>query len=225
MGRRRAWLVAVWALAAAFSRYPLLAVLPIYLALLLARDLRKETLERYLGPVVPALIAWMLYNYSRWQTLFDPAFSLFYRIMDPRYLAAPDAFSLANVPMQARAFFLSPPILIATPPWIVPPYFGFSISFTSAPFLYALFAGASVEALGFWLMALATALPGFAYFDVGGAQYGMRHALDFEPFLFALLVLGLKRRPSNVAVAAVAGFAAFGAYEGLVWLLAPSLTH
>jgi hypothetical protein len=224
-GRRRAWLVAIWAVAAAFSRYPLLAVLPIYLCLLLARDLRKVTLERFLTPLVPALIAWMLYNYSRWQTLFDPAFSLFYRIMDTRHLAAPDAFSLDNVPMQTRAFFLSPPILIPAPPWIVPPYFGFSISFTSAPFLYALFAGASIDALALWLAALATALPAFAYFDIGGAQYGMRHALDFEPFLFALLVLALKRRPSSVAVAALGIFAAFGAYEGLVWLLAPSLTH
>jgi len=224
-GRRRAWLVASWALGAAFSRYPLFAAMPLYFIALAARERRALVVERFLTPVVPALIAWALYNYTRWGTLFDPAFSMFYRIMDPAHVNEPATFSLAYVPRQIQAFFLSPPRLIATPPWIVPPYFGFSMTFASAPFLYALFAGATLEALVLWGATIVTALPALAYYGTGDGQFGTRHALDFEPFLFALLVLALKRRPAPFVTAALVAFAAFGIYESLVWLLAPDLTR
>jgi hypothetical protein len=39
------------------------------------------------------------------------------------------------------------------------------------------------------------------YYVNGGAQWGMRHALDFEPFLLPLVVMGAQRLPPWVTYA------------------------
>ncbi len=36
------------------------------------------------------------------------------------------------------------------------------------------------------------AVPNLLYYVNGFAQFGMRHALDFEPFLVALMMLGVR---------------------------------
>jgi len=48
--------------------------------------------------------------------------------------------------------------------------------------------------LALWAAVLLTAAPNFIYYVNGFAQFGMRHALDFEPFLVALMALGLRDR-------------------------------
>jgi hypothetical protein len=45
-----------------------------------------------------------------------------------------------------------------------------------------------------WAAALLTAAPNFLYYVNGFAQYGMRHALDFIPFLTALMFLAARDR-------------------------------
>jgi hypothetical protein len=44
-----------------------------------------------------------------------------------------------------------------------------------------------------WIATLLTAAPNFVYYVNGYAQFGMRHALDFEPYLFVLMALALGR--------------------------------
>jgi hypothetical protein len=217
-GKRRPWLVSTWALCAGFSRYTLLIALPIYLVLLLAHNRRRSTVEWFAAPAIPAFVTWMIYNFNRFGTLFDPGFSLFYRVMDSESKTSPALFSVAYLPMQLWTYFVEPPGLSARLPFVVAPRFGFALPFTSAPFVYAVFAGTSFEAIVLWCATLATALPSFFYYDNGEGQFGVRHALDFEPFLFALLVLAMKRRPSRIETIALAAFSAFGLYEGLFWI-------
>lgn len=221
-GRRRPWLVALWALAAAFSRYPLLAVVPVYAALLLWESPRRATVLQFLAPVVPAAVVSALYNRNRWGTLADRGFSIWYRVMDSRYAENPHPFSPAYLPEQLTLYFATPPHLLAAAPWLAPPRFGFGIAFSSLPFAYAVFAGRSVRSAALWLATLVAAVPALTYYDTGGEQFGVRHALDFEPFLFALLALVLARRPSALVTAALLAFAAFGLYEALVFLFDPS---
>jgi len=45
-----------------------------------------------------------------------------------------------------------------------------------------------------WLTAAAVALPDFLYYLNGWYQFGMRHALDFEPYLFVLMALGVREK-------------------------------
>ena len=56
-----------------------------------------------------------------------------------------------------------------------------------------------------WAATVLTAAPNFFYYVNGYAQFGMRHALDFEPYLFVLMVLGL-REPLGVALRAASAF-------------------
>lgn len=224
-GRRRAWLVATWGLCAAFSRYPMFVVLPLYLLLLAERDWRRSVFESFAAPVVPAFVVWVLYNLNRWGTLFDGGFQLFYRVMDADSKTRPDTFSVAYLPMQLHTYFATPPKLIGKAPWIVPPYFGLALPWTSAPFAYAIFAGASFESIVLWIATVATAIPALLYYGTGDGQFGVRHALDFEPFLFALLVMATRNRPSRLVTWVLFAFAAAGAYGGVVWLLWPQLTQ
>ncbi len=220
-GRKRPWLVALWALAAAFSRYPLLLVVPLYAALLLWESPRRATLLRFVAPVLPVALISASYNVNRWGTVVDRGFSIWYRVMDERYVDDPHPFSLANLPGQLSLYFQRTPHLLTGAPWIAPPRFGFGIVFSSLPFAYAAFAGWSARTAVLWLATLITAIPALTYYDTGGEQYGVRHALDFEPFLFALLAIALARRPSRAVTLALFAFAAFGLYEAAVFLFDP----
>jgi hypothetical protein len=222
-GRKRPWLAALWALAAAFSRYPLLLVVPLYGLLLWWESPRRATLLQFSAPVLPAALVSGFYNENRWGTLVDRGFSIWYRVMDERYLANPHPFSLANLPGQLTLYFAIAPHVLAAAPWIVPPRFGLSVVFTSLPFAYALLAGWNVRIAVLWFATLLTAIPALTYYDSGGEQYGVRHALDFEPFLFALLATALARRPSRLVTVALFAFAAFGLYEAAVFLLDPGV--
>jgi hypothetical protein len=223
-GRRRPWLVAVWALCAAFSRYSLILALPFYLLLVLEPDKRRARIESFVAPIVPAILAWVLYNYNRWGTPLDRGYALFHGVVDPDR-EQPQTFSLAYVPMQLQQLFAMPPRVIGRAPWIVPNLFGLSFEWTSAPFIYAVFAGTGFRSFVLWAATVVTAIPALLYYDSGQMQYGVRHALDFEPFLFALLVLAMKRRPSFVLTVALVVFAAIGAYGGLFWLLASRIAR
>jgi hypothetical protein len=193
--------------------------------LLHGSKLSKAVLQSFFAPTAAALVLWAGYNWSRWGTLYDRGYALFYRIMDVNSRRNPAEFSLSYFPHQLTLYFWNAPKFIAKPPWVVPPLFGMNVLCTSLPFGYAAFAGIGFETLRLWGAALATAIPAFTYYGQGDVQYGARHALDFEPFLFALLVLALKRRPSHPMSIAMLAFAAFGLYESLIWLLAPQLTQ
>ena len=51
-----------------------------------------------------------------------------------------------------------------------------------------------VATIALWVAAILTAIPNFIYYVNGFAQFGMRHALDFEPFLVALMMLAVRKR-------------------------------
>jgi hypothetical protein len=61
--------------------------------------------------------------------------------------------------------------------------------------VYALLArGPRTQIIALWIAAILTAVPNFLYYVNGFAQYGMRHALDFIPFLFALMLFAARDR-------------------------------
>ena len=56
--------------------------------------------------------------------------------------------------------------------------------------------------IALWVATLLTAAPNFLYYVNGYAQFGMRHALDFEPFLVALMLLAARERIAVVGARA-----------------------
>ena len=214
----RAWLVAIYALLAAFSRFPLITALPIYAVLLWMRAHRIRDLVPFAATLVPGFMLSAWYNLARWGTIDDPGFAIWYRVMDDRSASGESMFSLKNLPMQISTFVTSKPSFIDRYPYLAIGDHGFSILWTSLPFLYALAAPLTLTTGLFFAGAIVAAIPAFTYYDSGQYQFGMRHALDFEPYLVVLLVFALRRRPSRIVVFALFAFASFGLYGGIVWL-------
>ena len=72
---------------------------------------------------------------------------------------------------------------------------GTALTWTSPALVFAIWARQpwqSVRAL--WIATVLVAAPSFLYYVNGFTQYGMRHALDFEPFLFVLMLLAARDR-------------------------------
>lgn len=205
-GRRRAWLVAIWAVCAIESRFSLVLALPVYTALLLwwppgeTSELRfdrasaRTTLAGLAAVLIPCAALWVAYNLARWGTPYDIGYAAWYH-QDQAGMPTGSPFRLMYLPYQLWSFFVQRPDLSAAWPWIRPSVSGIALTWTTPALLLALLARRPrglVVAL--WLAAALVALPSFIYYVNGFAQYGMRHALDFIPFLFALMVLAARAR-------------------------------
>ena len=190
-GRRRGWVVALWGIAAAFSRYPLLLALPIYALWLMWPAHERRGFDRgaaargFLAVAVPAFAVWSAYNLARWGTPYDAGYTIWYHVMDPRSNKHDSTLSLEHVSMQLRLFFATPPNLTRRFPWIAPREFGTSLTFL-CPGLLVAFAAPwrTAQTRWLWLLSVVAFVPSLLYYDIGGMQLGTRHALDFGLRLF-----------------------------------------
>lgn len=104
-------------------------------------------------------------------------------------------FRLMYLPYELWSFFVQAPAFAANFPWIRPSLSGVALTWTSPALVIALFARRPRwDVLLLWAGALLVAGPSFIYYVNGFAQYGMRHALDFIPLLFALMLLAVRER-------------------------------
>jgi len=205
LGNRRGWLVALWAVCAAESRMSLVLALPVYAVLLSAMEQQPESFtfdrrgspKRLLGfgsVLAVAAVLWGAYNFARWGTLGDIGYTTWYQ-HDSAGMTSGSPFRLLYLPYELSSFFVQWPDFAGAFPWIRPSIAGVALTWTSPALLFALWARrprAFVVAL--WCAAILTAIPSFLYYVNGFAQYGMRHALDFIPFLFVLMALAARER-------------------------------
>ncbi len=227
-GKRRGWLVALWAIAAAGSRFSLVLALPIYTALLIATDTKGERwrvdlgrlrapLAGFAGVLLTAGALYVAYNLSRWGTIADIGYATWYH-QDSAGSPTGSPFRLQYLSYELWSFFVQRPDFAQTFPWILPSYSGVALTWTSPALVFALWAHrprAFVIAL--WCVAILVALPSLAYYVNGFAQYGMRHALDFEPFLFALMALAARERLPLWTKALIVYSCAAGLYGVWYW--------
>ena len=193
-GKRRGWLLALWAFCAIESRFVLVLAVPVYAAILI----RDERARRGLGAFVAVLAAgaglWVWYNLARWGTVTDIGYTAWYH-QDQAGMPTGSPFRLMYVPYELWSFFVQYPAFSSTWPWIRPSFSGIALTWTSPALIYALWARRPAGlAIAFWTAAILTAVPNFVYYVNGFAQYGMRHALDFIPFLVALMFLAARER-------------------------------
>lgn len=187
-GNRRGWLIALWAFCAIESRFVMVLALPVY-ALYLYRE-KPRALVGFAIALVPAVAAWIGYNELRWGTLHDIGYTAWYHqdVQAGEPVGSP--FQLKYLTYQLYSFFVMPPQFIPSFPYVVPSPLGTALWFTSPALILALFARRPASlVLAMWAATLLVAGPNFVYYVNGFAQFGMRHALDFEPFLFVLMVL------------------------------------
>lgn len=195
IGRRRLWLVALLIVLAAGSRFTLilaLAPLVAYLVARMPREARPRALAALAVVLVPAAGLWVAYNYARWGVPLDIGYVTWYH-RDEIGEPTGSPFRLWYLGYELQSFFGYIPQYVGKYPWIVPSYGVVPLEVTSPALVLAAFARGSTWIRAFVASAFVVAVPSLLYYADGGAQWGMRHALDFVPFLFPLVVLGTSR--------------------------------
>jgi hypothetical protein len=221
-GRRRGWLVALWFALAVGSRFTVVMALPVVLWWVregfLERERRPRELAAALATLLPFALLWVLYNEARWHVPWDAGHTIFYH-QDPYMGSATGSpFGLENVPVQLWSFFVQPPQWQPQPPYLVPLAPGTALWFTSPALLLAFFARRPRRlVVSLWAATLLVAGPSLLYYANGGAQFGMRHALDFEPFVLVLMGLAAREGLRPVWAALIGWSALAGAWGCWFW--------
>jgi hypothetical protein len=220
-GKRRGWLVALLAACAVESRFSMIGALPIYAYLLLASSPPRERAKRAasLAAVLVAVGAlWILYNRARWGTWADIGYTRWYH-QDQVGMPSGSPFRLVYLPYQLWSFFVQMPTQLPTFPGLRPEFSGVALTWTSPALVLALFARTPVRCVvALWTAVVLTAIPNLLYYVNGFAQFGMRHALDFEPFLLALIMLAVRERFAWWGKALIAYSIAAGLWGCWYWL-------
>lgn len=193
-GNRRGWLVALWAVCAAESRFTLALVLPVYAAMLWSDERSRRALYGFACVLAVTAGVWVWYNLARWGTAADIGYTTWYH-QDQAGMPIGSPFRLMYLKYELWSFFVQRADFSPAWPWFRPSFSGVALTWTSPALIYALFARRPLNlTVAFWVAALLTAVPNFLYYVNGFAQYGMRHALDFIPFLVALMFLAARDR-------------------------------
>jgi hypothetical protein len=229
-GKRRGWLVALWIALALGSRFTLVMALPVLLWWVwdgfAQRDPRPAS-ERlpnaagFVAALVPFFVLWVAYNMARWHVPWDAGHTIFYH-QDPFMGSKTGSpFGLGNLSTELYSFFVVPPVFHPAFPYVEPAAFGTALWFTSPALVLAFFAREPRRlVVTLWIATLLVAGPSLLYYANGGSQFGMRHALDFAPFVLALM--GLATRTDlgvvwRVAQVLIVWSAAVGVYGCWYW--------
>jgi hypothetical protein len=141
-------------------------------------------------PVLAAGLALMAYNEARYGSPFEFGHSYLSggaggRIRDH------GLFSTHWLNPNLRAALINVPVIDGTSPYIHISKHGLGLLVTTpALFLLARPKGTSTLVKALWLTVLAAAIPGLLYQNTGWEQFSYRFAMDYLPYLFALLAIG-----------------------------------
>jgi hypothetical protein len=205
-GKRRGSLVALVLVAAVFSRFALVLATPVF-AWLVLRDRapgeRRRAAIGFGAVIALGVVLWVVYNQARWGVWYDVGYTAWYH-QDSAGSPAGSPFQLRYFGYELWSFFVQGPAFQATWPFIVPTLNGVAMTWTSPALVIALFARRPrALVVGLWLATLLVAGPSFIYYVNGYAQFGMRHALDFEPFVIVLMALAMPLRVPLLAKIAI----------------------
>jgi hypothetical protein len=220
-GRRRPWLVALWACAAVEARFSMVLALPVYFAMLMWPSGVKQNFTRtaapFLGIVAIFVTAWIGYNELRWGLPTDIGYTNWYH-QDSAGSPTGSPFDLRYFAYEMQSFFAAFPPFQSTFPYVQSPITGLALEVTSPGLLLAFFArGERRLLLAMWSAVVLTAAPSFVYYVDGFAQFGMRHALDFEPFLIVLIALAVRTNIRRWQAALCIYSAAVGSWGVWYW--------
>jgi len=219
-GRRRGSLIALALVAAAFSRFALVMAIPVF-AWLVVRDRapgeRRRAAIAFGGVIAAGAVLWVAYNQARWGVWYDIGYAEWFH-QDSAGAPSGSPFALHYFPYELWSFFVQGPQFMSAWPYVVPSLSGVAMTWTSPALAIALFARRPPPlAIGMWLATLLVAGPSFIYYVNGYAQFGMRHALDFEPFVAVLMALAMPARVPLLAKIAIAWSVAVGFWGMWFW--------
>ena len=217
--RRRPWVIGLLVGLATLARPTLLLMaLPFGVVLLAeARD-RVKVAVQFALPIAGALAVTAGWDCVRFGSVLETGYGIAWIEAPLERLRAQGLFSIVHVPTNLALFIGGGFGVREAFPWLVPNVQGQSILLTTPALLIAVNAGLR-DRLNqmLWGAAILTAIPVFLYYGGGGAAtYGYRYAMDFVPFLFALVAIALQERFGNLEKALIGFSVAFVCY-GYVW--------
>ncbi len=216
-GKRRGWLVALFAACAFESRFSMALALPVY-AYLLWRAHGRRSMASFASVLAGVAVLWVAYNFARWGVWNDIGYAAWYH-QDQAGMPTGSPFRFEYLPYQLWSFFVQAPAQIAEFPGLRPEYSGVALTWTSPALVVAFFARRPLRwVIALWAATLLIAGPNFLYYVNGYAQFGMRHALDFEPFLVALMLLAVRERIALWARLLIGYSCAAGLWGCWYWL-------
>lgn len=221
-GRRRAWVIAVALGLSGLARpTTFLAAIPFGVGLLLERRDRWRTAAGFGLPLVAGVGLTALYNAARFGSPFETGYGistlLGRSLIDARQRGV---FSLRHVPINLYYLFLRGFDHVTPVGLPAPDPNGHSILLTTPALLISVSAGIrSHSAAILWSAAILIAIPLLLYYGGGGfSTYGYRYALDFTPFLLALVALGVRIRFGALEKLLIVMSVGFVAY-GVLWAI------
>lgn len=139
--------------------------------------------------ILPAVTLNFLYNYFRFGTFYDIAYSLLPVFDEPWYKYG--LFSIYNIPTHLIEALTALPKFIPYPPFVIPSLNVLAIWFTTPAFILALFANFKNRmAIACLFTIITISLPALMHGNNGFSQFGYRYLMDFYPFLLILTVSG-----------------------------------
>ena len=225
--RRRPWVMGLLIGLAALARPTLLVVaVPFGLALLVeAKDRVEDRVEAWVGiavafalPILGALAVTGWWDWVRFGSPLETGYGIAWITGPLEALRDQGLFSTTHVPTNLALFIGGGYTVRDAFPWLVPSNQGQSILLTTPALLIAV--GATLRErlnLVLWGAVILTAIPVFLYYGGGGADtYGYRYAMDFVPFLLALVAIALRDRFGNLERALI-GLSLFFVCYGYAW--------
>ncbi len=213
LGRRRVWWIGVLLGVALASRLTAAIGVVFFAAEILLEEGRssRERLRRLAelaAPMAVAAVLLLVYDFARFGDPLETGYGL-QAVLDPDQLEA-RSIGLTHwrhVPgnLYYMLLALPQPVFVEgtqsvmRAPWLRPGYWGLSI-FATSPWLAWLFGLRRPDRRSWLLLATAFAIAAALSFtwSMGYAQFGYRFALDFLPYLYLTLLLGLRERGSGL---------------------------
>jgi hypothetical protein len=222
--RRRPWVMGLLIGLAALARPTLLLVaVPFGLALLTDTKDRVKVAVAFALPLLGAVAVTGWWDWVRFGSPTETGYAISW--LDPRgrlgALREQGLFSIVHVPTNLALFLGGGYAVRDTLPWLVPSNQGQSILLTMPAVLIA-FGATLRERLNqvLWGAVVLAAIPVFLYYGGAGADtYGYRYAMDFVPFLVALVAIALRDRFGNLERVLIGLSICFVCY-GYVWQVA-----
>jgi hypothetical protein len=219
--RRRPWVLGLLVGLATLAR-PTLLLMAVPLGIVLLAEAR-DRVRACLGfalPLAAALAVTAAWDYVRFGSVLETGYGIAWITPPLEALRSQGLFSIVHVPTNLALFVGGGFGIQDAFPWLKPSTEGQSILLTTPALLVAVnagFRGRLNQML--WGAAIVTAIPVFLYYGGGGGTtYGYRYAMDFIPFLFALVAIALKERFGNLEKVLIGLSVAFVCY-GYVWAI------
>ncbi len=219
-GKRRPMLIGFLIACMSLTRFPMiLAAIPICFWLFSGErnDDRIDArgVRAFVLGFAPLLLLYGAYNYARWHTIGDIGYTVWYHQDQVGEPTGPP-FKLHYLPFNVYSFLFYPPAFMESFPWLRPTSFGVALTFTSPALILAFLTSPKTrEGLIFWSATVLTAVPSLLYYVNGFEQFGMRHSLDFTPFMMPLIARALQRYQTALSFGLIAYSIAANAYG--VW--------